>query len=238
MWADVREADHTRLRRLEFIGNAPALEVLRLNNNGMGPQGGAMIAGALLENAKKAEREGRKSRLRVLVCGESVPSQFRHLVGDSCQPMTYGYLVVHSQAEIASRTVRRKRSPKRSPRSAPSKKSGCRRTGSAWRASKRSSAACGKTRACSGSTCRTTRRRRRDRERSPRACLRASRPLPPLLASTQLTDSRSLQRFFLSRAHIPPDGRNCASSTCPTASSDPAAVSPSSTPSQQARTRS
>lgn len=29
-----------------------------------------MIAGALLENAKKAEREGRKSRLRVLVCGE------------------------------------------------------------------------------------------------------------------------------------------------------------------------
>lgn len=29
-----------------------------------------MIAGALLENAKKAEREGRQSRLRVLVCGE------------------------------------------------------------------------------------------------------------------------------------------------------------------------
>ncbi|GJN88790.1 hypothetical protein Rhopal_001759-T1 [Rhodotorula paludigena] len=56
---------------LEFIGNAPALEVLKLNNNGMGPAGGAMIAGALLENAKKAEREGRKSNLRVLVCGRN-----------------------------------------------------------------------------------------------------------------------------------------------------------------------
>ncbi|GAA5843864.1 hypothetical protein JCM9279_000171 [Rhodotorula babjevae] len=56
---------------LEFIGNAPALQVLKLNNNGMGPAGGAMIAGALLENAKKAEREGRKSALRVLVCGRN-----------------------------------------------------------------------------------------------------------------------------------------------------------------------
>lgn len=36
-----------------------------------------MIAGALLENAKKAEKEGRKSKLRVLVCGAlraSLPS--------------------------------------------------------------------------------------------------------------------------------------------------------------------
>lgn len=75
-----------RLRRLEFIGNASALEVLRLNNNGMGPQGGAMIAGALLENAKKAEREGRKSRLRVLVCGESVEAVSKPIsVGDSCR---------------------------------------------------------------------------------------------------------------------------------------------------------
>uniref|UniRef100_A0A0K3CDJ9 BY PROTMAP: gi/342320572/gb/EGU12512.1/ putative Ran GTPase activator [Rhodotorula glutinis ATCC 204091] n=1 Tax=Rhodotorula toruloides TaxID=5286 RepID=A0A0K3CDJ9_RHOTO len=51
---------------LDFISSAPSLEILRLNNNGMGPQGGAMIAGALLENAKKAEKEGRKSKLRVL----------------------------------------------------------------------------------------------------------------------------------------------------------------------------
>ena len=55
---------------MEFIANAPALEVLKLNNNGMGPAGGEMIAGALLENAKKAEREGKKSSLRVLVCGK------------------------------------------------------------------------------------------------------------------------------------------------------------------------
>ncbi|GAA5829592.1 hypothetical protein JCM5353_006801 [Sporobolomyces roseus] len=56
---------------LEFIANAPALEVLKLNNNGMGPAGGEMIAGALLDNAKKAEREGKKSSLRVLVCGRN-----------------------------------------------------------------------------------------------------------------------------------------------------------------------
>ncbi|GAA5845864.1 hypothetical protein JCM11251_002929 [Rhodosporidiobolus azoricus] len=56
---------------LEFIANAPKLEVFKLNNNGMGPAGGAMIAGALLENAKKAEKEGRKSSLRVLVCGRN-----------------------------------------------------------------------------------------------------------------------------------------------------------------------
>ncbi|GAA5919653.1 hypothetical protein JCM1841_005209 [Sporobolomyces salmonicolor] len=56
---------------LEFIANAPALEILKLNNNGMGPAGGAMIAGALLDNAKKAEKEGRKSSLRVLVCGRN-----------------------------------------------------------------------------------------------------------------------------------------------------------------------
>ncbi|GAA5839783.1 hypothetical protein JCM3766R1_004613 [Sporobolomyces carnicolor] len=56
---------------LEFIANAPALQVLKLNNNGMGPQGGEMIAGALLENAQKAERDGKKSSLRVLVCGRN-----------------------------------------------------------------------------------------------------------------------------------------------------------------------
>ncbi|BGP22592.1 ran GTPase-activating protein 1 [Rhodotorula toruloides] len=56
---------------LDFISSAPSLEVLRLNNNGMGPQGGAMIAGALLENAKNAGKEGRKSKLRILVCGRN-----------------------------------------------------------------------------------------------------------------------------------------------------------------------
>lgn len=59
------------VHRLEFIANAPALEILKLNNNGMGPQGGEMIAGALLDNAKKAEKEGKKSSLKVLVCGQS-----------------------------------------------------------------------------------------------------------------------------------------------------------------------
>ncbi|GAA5944748.1 GTPase-activating protein RNA1 [Sporobolomyces koalae] len=56
---------------LELIANAPALQVLKLNNNGMGPQGGEMIAGALYENAQKAQREGKQSSLQVLVCGRN-----------------------------------------------------------------------------------------------------------------------------------------------------------------------
>ena len=57
-------------RRLEFISSHPTLEVFKLNNNGMGPAGGAMIAGALLKNAHKAKAAGRKPTLRTIICGE------------------------------------------------------------------------------------------------------------------------------------------------------------------------
>ena len=55
--------------RLELLSTHPGLQVLKLNNNGMGPVGGAEIAGALLANANKAKAEGRKASLRTLICG-------------------------------------------------------------------------------------------------------------------------------------------------------------------------
>lgn len=58
-------------RRLELLSSHPGLQILKLNNNGMGPTGGATIAGALLANANKAKAEGRQPALRTIVCGES-----------------------------------------------------------------------------------------------------------------------------------------------------------------------
>lgn len=57
--------------RLELLSSHPGLQVLKLNNNGMGPTGGATIAGALLANALKAKAEGRKPALRTIICGTS-----------------------------------------------------------------------------------------------------------------------------------------------------------------------
>lgn len=57
--------------RLELLSSHPGLQVLKLNNNGMGPTGGATIAGALLANAQKAKAEGRKPALRTIICGSS-----------------------------------------------------------------------------------------------------------------------------------------------------------------------
>ncbi|KAK4048742.1 Ran GAP Rna1 [Microbotryomycetes sp. JL221] len=56
---------------LELLSTHPTLEVLKLNNNGMGPTGGEMIAQALLANAKKARSEGRTPSLKTLVCGRN-----------------------------------------------------------------------------------------------------------------------------------------------------------------------
>lgn len=119
--------------RLEFIANAPTLEVFKLNNNGMGPAGGAMIAGALLGNAQKAEKEGRKSSLRVLVCGTS----------NRFLPFSYGdeySLLRRSQVGIDSRTALPRPSLPPTPRSAHFAKFACLKTESGWRVSRRSSA--------------------------------------------------------------------------------------------------
>lgn len=56
---------------LELLSTHPGLQTLKLNNNGMGPTGGATIAGALLANAMKAKAEGRTPALRTIVCGRN-----------------------------------------------------------------------------------------------------------------------------------------------------------------------
>lgn len=54
-----------------LLEGAHALRVLRLNNNGLGPEGGAVVAAALARGAREAARHGELSQLRVLVCGRN-----------------------------------------------------------------------------------------------------------------------------------------------------------------------
>jgi Ran GTPase-activating protein 1 len=56
-----------------FLSKNPSFQIFRLNNNGLGPQGGTVIANALRDNAavRKAIPADRRSRLRVLVCGRN-----------------------------------------------------------------------------------------------------------------------------------------------------------------------
>lgn len=54
-----------------LLVNNRSFEILRLNNNGLGPAGGKVIAEALLESAKRSRAEGKKSNLRVVICGRN-----------------------------------------------------------------------------------------------------------------------------------------------------------------------
>lgn len=54
-----------------FLENNSTFQVFKLNNNGMGPAGGTIVADALYENALRAKAAGRESQLRVLVCGRN-----------------------------------------------------------------------------------------------------------------------------------------------------------------------
>jgi Ran GTPase-activating protein 1 len=56
---------------VDFLVQNTSYEILRLSNNGLGPAGGQVVAGALLHSAQKAKEEGRSSKLRVLVCGRN-----------------------------------------------------------------------------------------------------------------------------------------------------------------------
>lgn len=56
---------------IDFLSNTKTLQTLRLNNNGLGLGGGAMIAQALQANADKAKEEGRASSLRTIICGRN-----------------------------------------------------------------------------------------------------------------------------------------------------------------------
>lgn len=100
--------------RLELLSSHPNLQVLRLTNNGMGPAGGEMLAGALLANAQRAKAEGRKPALRTIVCGKFPLLLQERLVGCELNPR-----IPVVQAVIASRTAARKLLRTRSPLLAP-----------------------------------------------------------------------------------------------------------------------
>lgn len=56
---------------VDFLSNTKTLQTLRLNNNGLGLGGGAMIAQALQASADKAKAENRPSSLRTIICGRN-----------------------------------------------------------------------------------------------------------------------------------------------------------------------
>lgn len=56
---------------MPLLVNNRSFQVLRLNNNGLGPAGGKVIADALLESARRSRADGKKSNLKVVICGRN-----------------------------------------------------------------------------------------------------------------------------------------------------------------------
>nr|GAT48344.1 predicted protein [Mycena chlorophos] len=54
-----------------FLTHNRSFQVLKLNNNGLGPAGGVVLANALLESAKLSAAEGKRSNLRTVICGRN-----------------------------------------------------------------------------------------------------------------------------------------------------------------------
>ena len=54
-----------------FLTQNRSVQILRLNNNGLGPAGGQVIAKALLASAKLSKAEGKKSNLKTVICGRN-----------------------------------------------------------------------------------------------------------------------------------------------------------------------
>ncbi|KAJ3573994.1 hypothetical protein NP233_g2075 [Leucocoprinus birnbaumii] len=54
-----------------FLTDNRSFQILKLNNNGLGPAGGSVIANALLKSAQLSKSEGKKSNLRVVICGRN-----------------------------------------------------------------------------------------------------------------------------------------------------------------------
>ena len=54
-----------------FLTHNRSFQILKLNNNGLGPAGGVVLANALIESAKLSKAEGRKSSLRIVICGRN-----------------------------------------------------------------------------------------------------------------------------------------------------------------------
>ncbi|KAK7469021.1 Ran GAP Rna1 [Stygiomarasmius scandens] len=54
-----------------FLTQNRHFQVLKLNNNGLGPAGGEVLANALLKSAELSKAEGKKSNLRTFICGRN-----------------------------------------------------------------------------------------------------------------------------------------------------------------------
>lgn len=56
-----------------FLSKNPSFQIFRLNNNGLGPEGGTVIANALRDNAavRKAIPAEKRSSLRTVICGRN-----------------------------------------------------------------------------------------------------------------------------------------------------------------------
>ncbi|TCD64670.1 hypothetical protein EIP91_003783 [Steccherinum ochraceum] len=54
-----------------FLTNNRSFQILKLNNNGLGPEGGAVVANALLQSAVLSKKEGVPSNLRTVICGRN-----------------------------------------------------------------------------------------------------------------------------------------------------------------------
>ena len=54
-----------------FLTTNRSFQIFKLNNNGLGPAGGNVIANALLESANLSKMEGKPSNLRTVICGRN-----------------------------------------------------------------------------------------------------------------------------------------------------------------------
>jgi Ran GTPase-activating protein 1 len=54
-----------------FLSRNRSFQIFKLNNNGLGPAGGTVIADALRASAETSAAEGKKSNLRIVVCGRN-----------------------------------------------------------------------------------------------------------------------------------------------------------------------
>ena len=54
-----------------FLTQNRSFQILKLNNNGLGPAGGQVIANALHESAKLSKADGKPSNLRTVICGRN-----------------------------------------------------------------------------------------------------------------------------------------------------------------------
>ncbi|WRT67777.1 uncharacterized protein IL334_004751 [Kwoniella shivajii] len=54
-----------------FLETNTHFQIFKLNNNGLGPIGGSIIAKALLRNGEKCVSENKESQLKVIVCGRN-----------------------------------------------------------------------------------------------------------------------------------------------------------------------